>query len=76
MEHLFATYVGKVHTMERLFATYVRKIYIMERTMERTKREQACQTSQRALKVWNPVQVSGRGTSKEVSNPGRVGLHK
>ena len=43
--------------------------------MERTEGEQTGQTSQRALKVWNPVQVSAHGTSKEVSNPGRVGLH-
>ena len=76
-------YVREIYRMERLFLTNVRKIYIMERTMElfsqivsSEKREYTCQTGQRTQEVWNPVQVSGRGTSKAVSNPGRVGLHK
>ena len=37
--------------------------------MDRTK-TQTDQTGQRGMEVWNQVQVSGRGTSKEVSNPG------
>ena len=42
----------------------------------RANREQTCQTGQRSLNVWNLAKVSGRDTSKGLSNPGGVGLHK